>query len=160
MRVEYINPFIISTKKVLSTMAFMESKPGKPYLKPENDAKALGDISAVIELSGESKGSIGISFTKDCILQVASQMFGQDFTQIDEEIRDMVGEIVNMVSGEARRELAKLGFHFSAGIPVTSLGPGHDIKHFVQARVILIPFETKSGEYFIEASFDSKKFLG
>lgn len=160
MRVEYINPFILATKKVLSTMAFMESKPGKPYLKQENDKKAMGDISAVIELSGESKGSIGISFTKECILQVAAQMFGQEFPDIDDEISDMVGEIVNMVSGEARRELAKLGFHFSAGIPTTCKGPGHDLKHFVDARVILIPFETKGGEYFIEASFDSKKFLG
>ena len=160
MKVEYINPFIIATKKVLSTMAFMESKPGRPGLKEEGNVKAMGDISAVIELTGESKGSIAISFTKDCILSVAQQMFGQEYADIDEEIVDMVGEIVNMVSGEARRELAKLGFHFSAGIPVTFKGPGHDIPHFVQARVILIPFETKSGKYYIEAAFDAKQFLG
>ncbi|OGH02116.1 MAG: hypothetical protein A2600_07335 [Candidatus Lambdaproteobacteria bacterium RIFOXYD1_FULL_56_27] len=160
MKVEYINPFIIATKKVLSTMAFMESKPGRPALKEESSTKALGELSAVIELTGESKGSIGISFSKSCILAVAQQMFGQEYADIDDEIVDMVGEIVNMVSGEARRELAKLGFHFSAGIPVTYRGLDHEIKHFVDARIILIPFETKSGKYYIEACFDSKKFLG
>ncbi|OGG96998.1 MAG: hypothetical protein A2508_07455 [Candidatus Lambdaproteobacteria bacterium RIFOXYD12_FULL_49_8] len=160
MKVEYINPFIIATKKVLSTMAFMESKPGRPALKEQGSKGALGDISAVIELTGESKGSIAISFTTDCILAVAQQMFGQEYKEIDAEIVDMVGEIVNMVSGEARRELAKLGFHFSAGIPTTARGPGHDINHYVSARVILIPFETKSGKYYIEAAFDAKQFLG
>ncbi|MDT8446002.1 MAG: chemotaxis protein CheX [bacterium] len=160
MKVEYINPFIIATKKVLSTMAFMESKPGKPALKDPTNHKAMGDISAVIELTGESRGSISISFTRNCILAVAQQMFGQEYADIDDEIVDMVGEIVNMVSGEARRELAKLGFHFSAGIPTTSQGEGHDITHFVEARVIMIPFETQAGKYYIEAAFDSKKFLG
>ncbi len=159
MKVEYINPFILATRKVLSTMAFVDSKPSKPYLKPEDNQQALGVISAVIELSGESKGSIAVSFSKNCILDVASQMFGDQYTELNEEVIDIVGELVNMISGEARRELAKLGFHFSAGIPITFKGEGHEMKHFVQARIIVIPFETKSGQYFIEACFDSKKFL-
>ena len=159
MKIEYINPFILATKKVLSTMASTESQARKPSLKSENNFKALGDISAVIELSGESKGSIGISFTKSCILNIAEQMFGEKLEDLQEDLVDMVGEIVNMVSGEARRELAKLGFHFSAGIPVTMMGENHEIKHFVEARIILIPFQTTSGEYFIEACFESNKFL-
>ena len=62
MKVEYLNPFILATRKVLSMMASMESQPKKPYLKPAGDLKALGDISAIIAVSGECKGSIGISF--------------------------------------------------------------------------------------------------
>ena len=153
MKVEYINPFILATKKVLNTMAFVESKAGKPYLKDAADKKALGVISAVIELTGESQGSVAISFTADCILLVAEQMFGEPVPELNEEVVDIVGELVNMVSGEARRELAKLGFHFSAGIPVTSEGEGHDLIHFVESRVIIIPFQTKRGSYFIEACF-------
>lgn len=155
MKVEYINPFISATKKVLNTMAFVESKAGKPYLKSDDDKKALGLISDVIELTGESQGSIGISFKADCILHVAEQMFGEAVPEINDEVVDIVGELVNMVSGEARRELAKLGFHFSAGIPVTSKGEGHDLTHFVTSRVIIIPFQTKGGNYFIEACFDN-----
>ena len=157
MKVEHINPFIIATRKVLNTMAFTESTSGKPFLKKDNDTKALGDISAVIELDGEGKGSIAISFNKSCILNIAQKMFGEEFHEIDAEITDMVGEIVNMVSGEARRELAKMGFQFSAGLPVSSKGVNHSIKHFVDGRVILIPFNTEFGAYYIEACFESKK---
>ncbi len=159
MKVEYIQPFISATRKVLSTMAFMESSPRKPYLKKEGEITALGDISAVIEVTGECRGSIGISFTKNCIVKLAFQMLGEEFNEINDELTDMVGEIVNMISGDARRELVKVGFHFSAGIPVLLKGENHDLKHFVQERIIVIPFTTKDGEFYIETCFDSKKFL-
>ncbi len=159
MKIEYIQPFINATRKVLSTMASLESKPMKPYLKPENDFKALGDISSVIELTGECKGSIGLSFATSCILKVANQMLGETYTQLDDEIADMVGELVNMISGDARRQLVKLGFSFSAGIPDICKGPEHEIHHSVRERIILIPFKTQAGDFFIETCFDSRKFL-
>lgn len=159
MKVEYLNPFIFATRKVLKMMAYMDSSPRKPYLKGIGDVKGLGDISSVISVSGECKGSIGISFSTKCILQVAYQMFSEEYDGLTDEIVDMVGEIVNMVSGDARQELVKLGFHFSAGIPVTTLGDGHELVHNVKDRVIVIPFETEYGEFFIETCFDSKKFL-
>lgn len=140
-------------------MAFMESKPKKPYLKSEDQFEAYGDISAVIALDGESKGSIGISFSEDCILKIAFQMLGEEFEKITDDISDMVGELVNMISGDARRELVKLGFNFTAGIPVMSKGANHQIKHFVQERAIIIPFQTEGGDFYIETCFDSKKFL-
>lgn len=159
MKVEYLNPFIFATRKVLSMMAFMDSKPRKPYLKEKGDHQAPGNISALIVLHGECDGSIGISFSESCILQVAYQMFGEEYDQVNDEIEDMVGEIVNMVSGDARKELEKLGYHFQAGIPTMSRGEGHQLKHPVDDRVILIPFQTKAGDFYIETCFDSEKFL-
>ena len=159
MKIEYLNPFIFATRKVLKMMAYMDSKPRKPYLKEQGETKGLGDISSVIGVSGECKGSIGITFTTKCILQIAYQMFSEEYDGLTDEVIDMVGEIVNMVSGDARQELVKLGFHFSAGIPVTTYGEGHDLIHAVKDRVIVIPFETNHGDFVIETCFDSKKFL-
>jgi len=159
MKVEYIQPFILATRKVLRTMAFMDSKPKKPYLKDENDFTAFGDISAVIDLTGECKGSIGVSFSEECVLKIAHQMLGEEFEEVNSEVSDMVGELINMISGDARRELVKLGFNFTAGIPVMAKGENHKIKHVVAERIIVIPFQTDSGEFCIETCFDSKKFL-
>ena len=159
MKIEYIQPFINATRTVLSTMANMESKPLKPHLKENGNFKALGDISSIIELSGECKGSIGLSFATNCILTVAKQMLGETYEKLDDEVADMVGELVNMISGDARRQLVKLGFSFSAGIPSLARGEGHEIIHAVNERIIIIPFKTSSGEFFIETCFDSRKFL-
>ena len=86
-------------------------------------------------------------------------MFGEEYNAINDEIVDMVGEIVNMISGDARKELEKLDFKFVAGIPSMEHGKDHILDHTVNERVIVIPFATKSGEFFIETSFDSEKFL-
>ena len=46
MDVRFVNPFLEGTASVLKTMAFIEPRPGKPYLK--NDNMAVGDISGII----------------------------------------------------------------------------------------------------------------
>lgn len=140
-------------------MANIDSKPMKPYLKESQNYKALGDISSIIDLKGECRGSIGLSFSTNCILTVANQMLGENFKELDDEIADMVGELVNMISGDARRQLVKLGFSFSAGIPKIRQGVDHELKHSVNERVIVIPFNTSAGEFYIETCFDSRKFL-
>ncbi len=84
-------------------------------------------------------------------------MFGEEVPELNDEIIDMVGEMVNMVCGEARRELSKLGYTLAAGLPTTSIGPDHEINHFVTGRIILIPFKTPDGALYLEACFESKK---
>ena len=56
MDVKYINPFLEGTIEVLKTMAFVNPKPGKPYLKKNNLAK--GDVSGIIGITGTIKGSL------------------------------------------------------------------------------------------------------
>lgn len=158
MKAEYINPFINATKKVLGQMAFVESQAGKPTIR-NNTIPTGRVISAVIDLSGGTRGSIGISFTRKCILAIATNMFGETYEEINSDILDMIGEIVNMISGEARRELAENGFQFKAGIPKTFTGDDHSIQHEVSGPTILIPFETPHGEFSLEACFETEQFF-
>ena len=65
MDVRYINPFIESTIHVLKTMSFITAWVGKPYLKKDEVAK--GDVSGIIGLAGDVKGSISVSFSEACI---------------------------------------------------------------------------------------------
>ena len=59
MDAKIIDPFIDSTLHVLETMASIEAKAGKPYLREDQIAK--GDITGVIGLTGQIKGTISIS---------------------------------------------------------------------------------------------------
>ena len=157
MNVEYINPFINATVKVLKTMAYMDSTRGELSIK--KDKIANGDISGIISLEGGTRGSIGISLSTSCALAIAQNMFGETYTTLDEDITDMVGEIINMISGEARRELSEMGLPFSAGMPITVTGKTHEVIHHVSAPIIRIPFRTKHGNFFIEACFESEELF-
>ena len=100
MDAKLINPFINATLNVLETMAFIKPEAGKPYFK--KDDVALGDVSGVIGFTGESKGTVSVTFNKLCILKIVSSMFGEEMKEINNDIADAVGEITNMISGQAR----------------------------------------------------------
>lgn len=154
MNIEYIDSYIAAVRKVISTMAFMDTEAGHPRIKDEKDHSSFGVVSAVIELMGENRGSLAISFPETSVLKIAASVFAEDFASVNEDVVDLVGELINMISGETRRRLSKFGYQFSAGIPVTLDDNDHEIKHFVESKVILIPFTSKAGEFFAEASFD------
>jgi chemotaxis protein CheX len=153
MDVTFINPFIKSTVHVLKTVASTEVKPGKPFLK--DSEVAMGDVSGVIGLTGDVCGTISVSFTDKSILAIVSDMFGEEITEMNEEIKDAVGEIANMISGQARQELEGLGRSLTAAIPTVVMGKNHSITHITTYPIIAIPFSTDHGKFTIEVCFET-----
>jgi len=123
MDVKLINPFLAAAMHVLKTMAQVDAKPGKPFLK--KDDVAIGDVSAIIGITGAAQGSMALIFTEQCIKHIASNLLGEPFTQLNHEVRDAVGELTNMICGDARRRLAEEGLVLQAGIPTIVSGKGH-----------------------------------
>jgi chemotaxis protein CheX len=152
MDVRLVNPFINATINVLETMAFINVEAGKPYLKKDN--LAVGDVSGVLGLTGVANGTISVTFEEKCILTVVSNMFGETMRELNNEIADAVGELTNMISGQARRELEEMGKIFKAAIPSVVTGKNHSITHYSDGPKIAIPFHTDSGKFTIEVCFE------
>lgn len=152
MDIKYVNPFINATLNVLETMAFTKAEAGKPYVK--KDQVAPGDVSGVIGLTGDVSGTISVSFAEKSILSIVSNMFGEEMKELNEEIKDAVGEITNMISGQARQELENLGRPLQAAIPTVIMGKNHSISHVTSHPVIAIPFSTANGDFTIEICFE------
>jgi chemotaxis protein CheX len=148
MDVRFINPFLEGTVEVLTTMAFVNPKPGKPYLKKDNLAK--GDVSGIIGITGTIKGSLALSFSAGSILKIVSNMLGEEITSVNGDIRDAVGEITNMVSGAARKRIEAMGFSLSASIPTVVSGQEHTITHVMGGPSVIIPFETDAGSFVVD----------
>ncbi|MHB8770830.1 MAG: chemotaxis protein CheX [Syntrophales bacterium] len=148
MDVRLINPFLLGAKDVLSTMAYVETDIGKPYVK--RDERATGDVSGIIGLTGDAIGSLAISFSEACICGIAGSMLGETFTHANQEVFDAVGEITNMISGASRTYLEKESLTVWAGIPSVVFGKDHHVKHILQSPSIVIPFSTKYGSFFVD----------
>ncbi|WP_456433432.1 chemotaxis protein CheX [Thermosulfuriphilus sp.] len=148
MDVRYINPFLSAAVNVLKTMAMTEAKPGKPYIK--KDGTATGDITGIIGITGDKEGSLSITFTEPCILHILSNMLGESYDGITEEVKDAVGELTNMICGNARQILQKEGLNLSASIPTIVTGKGHTIKHLCSGPKLAIPFSTEAGDFTVE----------
>jgi chemotaxis protein CheX len=148
MKAEFINPFLEATLSVLKTMAFLEPTAGKPFIK--KNVSASGDISGIVGITGMAEGSLCLTFSKGCILHICSKMFGEEQKEINDEVKDAVGELTNVISGDSRRRLQEIGYTFQGAIPSVVSGPGHEVRHMTKGPILSIPFSSPAGNFIVE----------
>ena len=153
---EIAKPFIKATQNILLTMAGIDAKPGVPYVKKTSVAK--GDVSALVGVTGDRTGTIAVSFTKACAVALVKGMLGDDIHDLLQDVQDAVGEVTNMVSGQARAGLVEAGITLQGSTPTVIVGDNHTIRHISASPVIAIPFDTPAGQFTVEFCFgDSVK---
>jgi len=152
MDVELAKPFIKAAIDVIGTMAFIKPIPGKPFVK--KNSIATGDVTGLVGLTGDKCGSVSISFSKKCALAMVKNMLGDDIQDIVNDVKDAVGEITNMISGQARAGLAEKGLVFQGSTPTVIMGDNHSISHMAKSPIMAIPFETEAGDFTIEFCFE------
>jgi len=145
MNVAYVNPFIESTLRSLDMMAGI--KADKTGLALKEDLITTFDISAIIGLTGETSGSIIISMPESLACKVASNMLMEEISKLNKSVEDAIGEIGNIVVGDARRALIQEGHSLSISIPTVVIGAGHKISRTGGIPCIAIPFTTQFGEF-------------
>ena len=152
MNKNFINPFLGAVVNVLKTMARLDARPAKPMLK--HDALARGDVTGFIGLTcDKAKGSMAITFPEEVIFAIGKNMLGETMTELDSTVTDMVGEITNMVTGGAKMTLMDVGYDFDMAIPSIVLGRKHRVSHPHGSQVIMLPFDTEVGRFFVEFAF-------
>jgi chemotaxis protein CheX len=144
-------PFVKAVVAVLGTMAGITATPGVPYVKKNPVAK--GDVSAIVGVTGGKVGTIAVSFSRSCSLALVRGMLGDDIEDVLQDTQDAVGEITNMVSGQARASLAEMGISLQGSTPTVIMGDGHLIRHISSNPVVAIPFSTEHGDFTIEFCF-------
>ncbi len=151
MDVKYINPFIKALKNVFNTMIDVPFKLGTPTLKkgrvPPNE------ISGIIGLSGSVSGCVVINLSEAIALQLVSELIGDEVTEIDEDCTDAIGEIANMIAGNAKTDFPSVGTTIS--VPTVVIGK-HKVSYPSSIPIISIPVETDKGELSIEVALKEK----
>jgi chemotaxis protein CheX len=142
----YITPFVDGTVETLTQMAGMECI--RTGLSLRMDAVTKGDISGTMGLSGAAEGFVSVTFRNDLARKIVCRMLQiQIGEETEEDIRDGVGEFMNMVAGAAKAELRDTPHSFSLSLPNVIVGGPHSVGQLRGVPVIVIEFETE-GEPF------------
>lgn len=76
--------------------------------KPSVDVIENSDnIDIVIEFIGDLSGEILYRFPKNTTLEIVKMMSGMEFNEIDEFVTSAIGEIANIISGNAMTDMSK-----------------------------------------------------
>lgn len=155
MDVKLAKPFVDATVNILSTMAMITPTVQKPYLKTTN--KALGDVTGIVGVTSQSghNGVISVTFSKACAIAVVKNLIGE-IEDVVQDVQDAVGELTNMISGQARQRLVDMGITLSSATPTVIMGDGHSITHVTRKNIMVVPFLTDHGQFVVEFSFSDE----
>ena len=152
MDVSYINPFITATLTCYRTMITDKVEFKNPQLKKE-PFPSYG-ISGVIGLSGDAQGSIALCYSKEVAISTVSKMLGCEIHENSPDLIDAIGEIANIIAGNAKSELSR--FNLAISLPNVIIGKDHVLAGLSGAPTIVVPFGSSLGEFVMEVSLKTK----
>jgi chemotaxis protein CheX len=148
MKAELVNPFLTATIELFERTFGIVPQAGEAYLD-ERASKHRWDISAVMVLTGSAIGVVAIRLTRilaDKLLRKSGVEWSSDEER--ESLCDgMVGELVNIISGNAAGQLADYDIEIS--VPIVVQGINHTVSWPERAPILAIPFATDYGPFVV-----------
>ncbi len=133
---DVIEEIVSSTNEVFTAMIPMEIKSDGPFYQKEEMIST--DVMSLVSFTGEHSGILAIFCNKEVALRITSSMLSIEATEIDQDAKDAMGEVTNMIAGTLKNKIfEKFGaMHLSVPIVIaggdltisSSSGEKHDVK--------------------------------
>lgn len=151
MKVGYINPFLASTLNLFQTTFSVEPTAGKPYVLKDL-LKHRWEISGVMVLTGSAIGVVAIRLTRLLSNKLLERSGLKYSTQDEREnlVKDLVGELVNIIAGNASNRLEDYDIKIS--VPFVVQGENHTVSWPDRSPIVCIPFTTPFGPFEVNIS--------
>ena len=118
---EYINPFLEAATVVFKSLLKVDLRRGKLIIK-DNPIPSM-DIAMIIAITGGISGEIVYSMSFGMVEKIAEVLIpGLTEDQIKSEYRDIVGELANMITGNAMNLFASTGKDIDITTPTVMEG--------------------------------------
>jgi chemotaxis protein CheX len=152
---KYIVPFIEVCQNVFKNLGSLTISAGRPYIANKELVKDW-ELSAIIGLSGEARGAVVISMKEELALRLAGHFSKTEFSGLNEDVKDVIGEVVNIIAGNAKKRLES-EFALSISLPTIVCGELHSMSWAgTRSRIICIPFAIFETEQFLlSVTFES-----
>jgi len=145
IRDRLLEPFITATRAALGEMANTEVVVRTVCRNP--GPHALSDISVVLRLTSATEGTLVLTFPEQTAAALARRILAGVSAEVDEQlIRDCVGEIGNVVAGQAKALLAGTPYHFAFSLPRIVAGVD-DLQPAPGLDCLAVAFNSEQGEF-------------
>ena len=146
-RVELITPFMDAAARVIAKECFEIVSRGQ--LHRVRSPQTTNDVSALIAITGAVAGLVIYSMPLGTARGLAAKMIGEDVPELDPMAQSAIGELANMITGQAGIALEQNGFPNDMSPPVLLLGPGSTIATLNLTRLV-VPLITSFGHFNID----------
>ncbi|MFP4660841.1 MAG: chemotaxis protein CheX [Halanaerobiales bacterium] len=149
----FLTPFYKAVDNVFENMFQVPVKTG--LVQSHEKYVATREANINIGIIGDLSGSVIYSFSKKLALTITSTMVGMEFDELNEFVGSAVGELANIISGNAMTHLTEHNYHCNIIPPEVFLGDGNSMI-VTKNNIITIPVRTKMGDFDINVSVESR----
>jgi chemotaxis protein CheX len=145
---EVVKAMNIAVQITLKTMAQADVVMLDPLVKPHFESQ--GDVSGEMQLFQPFNGGmIALSFPKETIFHILSRIYRVDFVEIDRNVEDGVGELLNVIHGQFRTLTASYGSGALASPPKVVVGQDSTDAQARSVETLVVPFRLGSHHFHV-----------
>jgi chemotaxis protein CheX len=125
---------------IFSTMFGRETN-----LVPEKEIQEAIGLCSILGFAGQISGFLCLHLSRGTACGIASGLLGFELVEVDETVRDAMGEMVNMLAGGLKSYLSSQEEVFTLSIP--SIIEGKDYTTYAPGEAECMIFGVSAGEY-------------
>jgi len=144
MKAEYVNAFYKATQDVFNLMLDLDVEKGE--LEVIEGMISGKNANVLLGVTGDLKGSILFSFTDDMTLEMVKIMSGMEMKTIDNFVSSALGEVANIIGGNALTNLTTYNYICDIVPPQIIVGEYKSIS-MANKRALMIPLMTDIGDF-------------
>ncbi|RQD68873.1 MAG: chemotaxis protein CheX [Tindallia sp. MSAO_Bac2] len=99
MKAEHLNPFVKAVNDVFTTM--FDVQPEKKSVFVKEDMVSSNEANVLLGVTGDLEGAILFGFPKEMTFEMIRSMSGMEMTEINSFVASALGEVANIISGNA-----------------------------------------------------------
>jgi chemotaxis protein CheX len=146
--VEHAQHIIDSTQEIFSSMIMLDVTPGEPFIR--NNDRLVNSISGIIGLAGSTRGMLAIHMANDAALAITTAFLGMDVKKIDDDVRDAIGELANMLAGSIKSILDPAGSDIKLSMPSAIYGEDYSVDCLAGVQTVTVPFAFDGLDFLVE----------
>lgn len=142
---------IDGTTEVFSTMLMVELEASEPIEGIGGDIPA--NITSMIGLGKDIRGMLAVHCPASVATDITGTFLGMEVKEIDEDVKDAIGEIANMVAGNLKISFREHGKNIELAIPTTIVGESFGISGMFGANRVAVHFTMNNQVFMVELKY-------
>jgi len=137
-----------ATQEIFQSMLMTEARPAAPLQTRSH--KFTDSVSGLVGLAGNYRGMLAIHLPNAVAMSITSKFLFMDVEEINDDVKDAIGELANMLAGSVKTMLTDTGTGIKLAIPSAICGSEYEVECLAESEGVIMPFSMDEGEFLVE----------
>lgn len=142
---------VTGTQNVFSTMLMVDLENEGVIENKKCDIRS--NLTSMIGLGGGVRGLLAIHCPASVAKTITGAFLGMEVDDLNDDVKDAIGEIANMVAGNLKVSYAKIGVSVELAIPTSIVGESFYVSGIADAQRIIVPLKIVNDTFWVELMY-------